>query len=123
MAEKFLESEDNFEEKNSTGDEDNESMNNKGKWKKLKIKKNSTPVNIPENMSANSWSRYMDSDFFDDEDGDYGEMVPPHDIIGRRLAGKMMSFSVCTGNGRTLKGRDLSQVRNSILRMTGFLEK
>ncbi|KAK7303043.1 hypothetical protein RJT34_13942 [Clitoria ternatea] len=49
------------------------------------------------------------------------EMVPPHEIVGRRVTGKM-AFSVCTGNGRTLKGRDLSQVRNSILRLTGFLE-
>ncbi|GMI72926.1 hypothetical protein like AT2G34340 [Hibiscus trionum] len=49
------------------------------------------------------------------------EMEPPHVVLARRIAGKM-AFSVCTGNGRTLKGRDLSQVRNSVLRMTGFLE-
>ncbi|MBA0720279.1 hypothetical protein Golax_007906 [Gossypium laxum] len=41
--------------------------------------------------------------------------------VNRRVAGKM-AFSVCSGNGRTLKGRDLCQVRNSVLRMTGFLE-
>ncbi|XP_073030876.1 protein S40-1-like [Primulina eburnea] len=64
---------------------------------------------------GNAWFGYT-------VDGDDGEMVPPHIIIGRRVAGKMMSFSVCTGNGRTLKGRDLSEVRNSILRKTGFLE-
>ncbi|CAI0475251.1 unnamed protein product [Linum tenue] len=60
------------------------------------------------------------------EDDEYEEeeaqgLVPPHVILARRVAGEM-AFSVCTGNGRTLKGRDLSQVRNSILRMTGFLE-
>ncbi|OMO82802.1 Senescence regulator [Corchorus olitorius] len=60
-------------------------------------------------------------DDFEEEEDDEGEIVPPHVILGRRIAGKM-AFSVCTGNGRTLKGRDLSQVRNSILRMTGFLE-
>ncbi|XP_047310008.1 uncharacterized protein LOC124913644 [Impatiens glandulifera] len=50
-------------------------------------------------------------------------VVPPHLIIRRRLvSARKMAFSVCTGNGRTLKGRDLSQVRNMILRMTGFLE-
>ncbi|GFP96796.1 hypothetical protein PHJA_001823700 [Phtheirospermum japonicum] len=54
--------------------------------------------------------------------GDDGEMVPPHVIVGRRVAAKTMAFSVCTGIGRTLKGRDLSEVRNSVLRMTGFLE-
>ncbi|KAH1063490.1 hypothetical protein J1N35_028477 [Gossypium stocksii] len=50
-----------------------------------------------------------------------GELVPPHVILERRVAGKM-AFSVCSGNGRTLKGRDLCQVRNSVLRMTGILE-
>ncbi|KAK4787262.1 hypothetical protein SAY86_011095 [Trapa natans] len=57
-----------------------------------------------------------------DNDDDSGEeMVPPHVIVGRRIAGKI-AFSVCTGIGRTLKGRDLREVRNSILRLTGFLE-
>ncbi|XP_075486546.1 protein S40-1-like [Primulina tabacum] len=91
---------------------------NKGKRKKMKLmseKNCSVPVNIP----GNAWFGYaVDSDL----DGDDGEMVPPHIIIGRRVAGKMMAFSVCTGYGRTLKGRDLSEVRNSILRKTGFLE-
>ncbi|KAK3006402.1 hypothetical protein RJ639_015543 [Escallonia herrerae] len=86
---------------------------------KLKRKKNSVPVNIPENGSKSSWFQYGDhSDFFDDE---ADERVPPHVILGRRISGKM-AFSVCTGKGRTLKGRDLSEVRNSVLRMTGFLE-
>ncbi|KAJ6885288.1 hypothetical protein NC651_026025 [Populus alba x Populus x berolinensis] len=41
---------------------------------------------------------------------DYGgeDLVPPHIIVERRIPGKM-AFSVCTGNGRTLKGRDLSE--------------
>ncbi|MCD7451663.1 hypothetical protein HAX54_012984 [Datura stramonium] len=81
---------------------------------------NSVPVTIPENMisrNASSWFKHVEN-FEDDE----GEMIPPHVITGRRIAGKMTSFSVCSGYGRTLKGRDLSQVRNSILRMTGFLE-
>lgn len=56
-----------------------------------------------------------------DDDDDEEEMVPPHVIMGRRIAGKI-AFSVCTGIGRTLKGRDLREVRNSILRLTGFLE-
>uniref|UniRef100_A0A7N0U2L4 Senescence regulator n=1 Tax=Kalanchoe fedtschenkoi TaxID=63787 RepID=A0A7N0U2L4_KALFE len=49
------------------------------------------------------------------------EVVPPHLIVARRVAGKA-EFSVCSGKGRTLKGRDLKEVRNEILRMTGFLE-
>lgn len=93
---------------------------------RLKRKKskqtNSLPVSIPENMTGQrtSWFHCQDSDDGDDVYGE-DEMVPPHLMVARRIAGKM-AFSVCTGNGRTLKGRDLSQVRNSILRMTGFLE-
>ena len=79
-----------------------------------KVVASSVPVNIPQRMLRSS-------DSGDDEDDDEEEMVPPHVIVGRRVAGKM-AYSVCTGHGRTLKGRDLSQVRNSILRMTGFLE-
>ncbi|KAI4295355.1 hypothetical protein L6164_035409 [Bauhinia variegata] len=75
--------------------------------------KKTLPVNIPETIS-----RCVDSD---DNPGEDKEMVPPHVIVGQRIARKM-ALSVCTGNGRTLKGRDLRRVRNSILRMTGFLE-
>ncbi|XP_010478328.1 PREDICTED: uncharacterized protein LOC104757297 [Camelina sativa] len=74
----------------------------------------SVPVNIP------MMRRYSSSDDEDDEGG--RRMVPPHLIVGRRVEGGQMAFSVCTGNGRTLKGRDLSRVRNSVLRLTGFLE-
>nr|QEE59986.1 hypothetical protein [Betula platyphylla] len=77
---------------------------------------NSVPVSIPDSII---FHRTHSDDL--EEEWDDGEVVPPHVIIGRRIACKM-AFSVCTGNGRTLKGRDLSHVRNSILRMTGFLE-
>ncbi|KAH7841365.1 hypothetical protein Vadar_028924 [Vaccinium darrowii] len=91
--------------------------------KKKKTTDNSIPVDIPGNRT---WGvQCVELDFFNDEGGGggEGELVPPHVIVGRQrvFAGKM-AFSVCSGNGRTLKGRDLSQVRNSILRMTGFLE-
>ncbi|XP_052202773.1 uncharacterized protein LOC127808318 [Diospyros lotus] len=88
--------------------------------KKKKKKKSSVPVKIPENIAGNLWCPCGDSDFVDDGDG--GEVVPPHVVVERRILARKMAFSVCTGNGRTLKGRDLSQFRNSILRMTGFLE-
>ncbi|XP_027339255.1 uncharacterized protein LOC113853024 [Abrus precatorius] len=74
----------------------------------------SLPVNIPERM-LRRWGSGEEE--VAEEEG----MVPPHEIVGRRVAGKM-AFSVFTGNGRTLKGRDLSKVRNSVLRLTGFLE-
>ncbi|KAJ8549741.1 hypothetical protein K7X08_033448 [Anisodus acutangulus] len=59
-----------------------------------------------------------------DEEDDYGdEMVPPHEYIARRLArNQTASFSMMEGVGRTLKGRDLSKLRNAILTKTGFLE-
>ncbi|CAL5411550.1 unnamed protein product [Camellia sinensis] len=93
--------------------------NKKPKPRRKKYK--SVPVNIPEKVSGNSWFQRVESDLFDDDD-DGGEVVPPHVILGRRTYERKMAFSVCSGNGRTLKGRDLSQVRNSILRKTGFLE-
>ncbi|KAL8113150.1 protein S40-1-like [Apium graveolens] len=98
--------------------------------KKLKRSKkkreNSRPVNIPKNASVpttnSSWFRTMDSkNLFEESYDDQVGITPPHVILGRRMNGKM-AFSVCFGNGRTLKGRDLSQVRNSVLRMTGFYE-
>ncbi|XP_059625490.1 protein S40-1-like [Cornus florida] len=124
MEEEFQESEvifpENAESSNDVHNFDSNSCElskNKPKRKKQK-KRNSLPVNIPDAFAGNSWFQCVESDFFD---GDDGELIPPHLILGRRIAGKM-AFSVCTGNGGTLKGRDLSQVRNSILRMTGFLE-
>ncbi|XP_074574001.1 uncharacterized protein LOC141830468 [Curcuma longa] len=83
--------------------------------------------------SAHSWAaglasglqhadEYADVDD-DDDNGGGGGVIPPHVIVARRAAvGDKMAFSVCVGNGRTLKGRDLRRVRNSILKMTGFLE-
>ena len=125
MAEEFQESEVIFQE-NAVNEEfpyqsnSQESQNTKLRTKKKK--KNSVPVTIQENVSGNSRFQQVDSGFFEDEHyGDDGKIEPPHVILGRQIAGKMAS-SVCTGNGRTLKGRDLGEVRNSILRMTGFLE-
>ncbi|CAF2251584.1 uncharacterized protein LOC103835577 [Brassica rapa] len=74
----------------------------------------SLPVNIPGRKYSSEDEEYS-------EDGGR-RMVPPHLIVGRRIESGQMAFSVCTGQGRTLKGRDLSRVRNSVLRLTGFLE-
>ncbi|XP_021747170.1 uncharacterized protein LOC110731329 [Chenopodium quinoa] len=60
-----------------------------------------------------------DDDDVDDDD----DMVPPHEYLAKKLArSQISSFSVYEGIGRTLKGRDLSKVRNAILTKTGFLE-
>ncbi|CAL1400752.1 unnamed protein product [Linum trigynum] len=98
------------------------SNNKQKKWSSSSSNDNSAaassvPVDIPANVF-----RFgdLEDDEYEEEEAQ-GLVVPPHVILARRVAGEM-AFSVCTGNGRTLKGRDLSQVRNSILRMTGFLE-
>ncbi|GAB4827108.1 hypothetical protein Ancab_033995 [Ancistrocladus abbreviatus] len=86
--------------------------------RKKKKTTSSVPVNIPENVFLEDSPECEDFDELEDGDGD---MIPPHVIVARRIAGKI-ACSVYSANGRTLKGRNLCQVRNSILRMTGFLE-
>ncbi|CAN0926897.1 hypothetical protein LINGRAHAP2_LOCUS35573 [Linum grandiflorum] len=49
--------------------------------------------------------------------GDWEERVPPHEYLARRRGA---SLSVHEGVGRTLKGRDLRQVRNAIWKKVGF---
>lgn len=106
------------------------------------VQQSSAPLNIPDwskiygkhgNMeAARSGSRVDNGDgmVYDDgecysrcgEDED-DEMVPPHEWLARKLArSQISSFSVYEGLGRTLKGRDLSRVRNAVLTKTGFLE-
>lgn len=64
-----------------------------------------------------------DNDEDEEEDDEYDFKLPPHEFIARRLArSQISSFSVLEGVGRTLKGRDLSKVRNAVLTKTGFLE-
>ncbi|KAJ9169109.1 hypothetical protein P3X46_020574 [Hevea brasiliensis] len=66
---------------------------------------------------------YYNDDVNDNDDGEGDEMVPPHEWIAKKLArSPISSFSVCEGIGRTLKGRDLTKVRNAILTKIGFLE-
>ncbi|XP_072966724.1 protein S40-1-like [Typha angustifolia] len=89
------------------------------------------PVVVPaKDRVSHSWTLGLNFNdiYVDREDGGGGsneEIVPPHILISRRFNDrhKKMAFSVCIGKGRTLKGRDLCHVRNSILRMTGFLER
>ena len=59
----------------------------------------------------------------DEEEEDEGERLPPHEIVARSLAqSSLLSCSVLEGAGRTLKGRDLRQVRNAVFRRTGFID-
>ncbi|KAL5155537.1 hypothetical protein HKD37_19G054610 [Glycine soja] len=81
----------------------------------------SAPVKVPILLSAggknaDDFARVVDDD--DDE-----EMLPPHEIVARGSGvSPKTTFSVLEGVGRTLKGRDLRQVRNAVLRQTGFLD-
>ncbi|MFQ6639244.1 hypothetical protein Gotur_015354 [Gossypium turneri] len=95
---------------------------NSGKFEKNSTEKKTADCSLPVNVSRRRRHCCTVFDYGGEADElEGGELVPPHVILERRVAGKM-AFSVCSGNGRTLKGRDLCQVRNSILRMTGFLE-
>ncbi|XP_076896568.1 protein S40-4-like [Bidens hawaiensis] len=52
-----------------------------------------------------------------DEDDEFDDVIPPHEYLAR---GRNASFSVHEGIGRTLKGRDLSRVRNAVWKQIGF---
>lgn len=79
----------------------------------------SVPVNIPD------WSRILgdeyqnhrkESDDDQEMDDGYGGL-PPHEYLARTRGS---SFSVHEGAGRTLKGRDMSRVRNAVWKQIGF---
>uniref|UniRef100_A0A2P2KHR1 Uncharacterized protein n=1 Tax=Rhizophora mucronata TaxID=61149 RepID=A0A2P2KHR1_RHIMU len=83
----------------------------------------SAPINVP--LLSIAMAKQRNSKFTEDEDEGDGdeEMLPPHEIVARgsRRSPKT-AFSVLEGVGRTLKGRDLRQVRNAVWRQTGFLD-
>ncbi|KAK4780181.1 hypothetical protein SAY87_016287 [Trapa incisa] len=97
----------------------------------------SLPVNIPDwskiyrDVGSRGRGGGLGSDLQEgDEDVDAGEgdggsgsesRLPPHEFLARQVARtKIGSFSVHEGVGRTLKGRDLSRVRNAVWARTGF---
>ncbi|GAB2274589.1 hypothetical protein Dimus_009357 [Dionaea muscipula] len=83
----------------------------------------SAPVSVPM-MPKSAGNRLRDGGFgyVDDEevvDDEEGEMLPPHEIVERQAAKiPVISCSVLEGAGRTLKGRDLRQVRNAVFQKT-----
>ncbi|KFK33927.1 hypothetical protein AALP_AA5G079000 [Arabis alpina] len=84
----------------------------------------SLPMNVPDwskiLREENRHSRRRSIENNDDgEDCIDGGRLPPHEYLART---RMASFSVHEGVGRTLKGRDLSRVRNAIFEKTGFLD-
>lgn len=92
-----------------------------------KLFQQSAPVNIPilsEAMRRRREARLFDDviDDSDDEDDQYrAESMPPHLLVGSKPE-PMFPFSVLEGVGRTLKGRDLTRVRNSVFERTGFVD-
>ncbi|KAH8512141.1 hypothetical protein Peur_053719 [Populus x canadensis] len=83
----------------------------------------SAPVNVPDWSKiyrVNSVESCNDSD--DGLDDHESEMVPPHEYLAREYAQsqKMGGASVVEGVGRTLKGRDMSRVRDAVWSQTGF---
>jgi hypothetical protein len=84
----------------------------------------SLPINVPDwskilgdEYRQKSQNRMMNYDDGYDEDEEEDEIIPPHEFLARK---RIASFSVHEGVGRTLKGRDLSRVRNAIWAKTGF---
>ena len=87
----------------------------------------SLPVNVPAarlqkppNVMGGKTLRFPLSSLDEDDE----EMLPPHEMVAHARAREspMTTFSVLEGAGRTLKGRDLRQVRNAVWRKTGFLD-
>ena len=59
----------------------------------------------------------------EDDDDDGNERLPPHELLAREYSqSQRITFSVCEGVGRTLKGRDLSRVRNAVWSHLGFAD-
>lgn len=83
----------------------------------------SAPVNVPDWSKiyrVDSAESLHDSDeIINDHDSD---LVPPHEYLARAYAQSRNSAanSVFVGVGRTLKGRDLSRVRDAVWSQTGF---
>ncbi|KAK8601074.1 hypothetical protein V6N13_059177 [Hibiscus sabdariffa] len=79
----------------------------------------SAPVNVPDwskiyRVNLVEWVHDSD-DGLNDSDS---EMVPPHEYLARSK--KSGGTSVFEGVGRTLKGRDMSRVRDAVWNQTGF---
>lgn len=86
----------------------------------------SAPLNIPHwsRLESRNHETRLRAHHDDDETEDEDEgRLPPHEFIAREYArSQKTSSSVLEGAGRTLKGRDLSRVRNAVLTYTGFVE-
>ncbi|KAJ4945354.1 hypothetical protein NE237_002680 [Protea cynaroides] len=66
--------------------------------------------------------RVDSKELMNDSDEESAEWVAPHEYLAREYARtrKMTAFLVLEGVGRTLKGRDMSRVRNAVWSQIGF---
>ncbi|KAI3983345.1 hypothetical protein MKX01_013412 [Papaver californicum] len=88
----------------------------------------SLPVNVPDwakilRQEQRREQVYDDDESDGDDEGCGNKRIPPHEFLAKQFARTRVcaaSFSVHEGIGRTLKGRDLSRVRNAIWEKTGF---
>lgn len=88
------------------------------------LRRQSAPVNIPDWSKSSGHRTPVRKPIAgeeEEEEKDDGPMIPPHEIIAREYS-HSVTFSVYSGAGRTLRGRDLSSVRTAVLRQTGFLD-
>ncbi|CAA2981730.1 Hypothetical predicted protein [Olea europaea subsp. europaea] len=93
---------------------------------KMRFYHQSAPVNVPILSAAMQRRRNEFLDVVDDveeveEEEGNGEVVPPHEMVAAKHS-PLLACSVLEGAGRTLKGRDLRQVRNAVWRRTGFMD-
>ncbi|XP_050212452.1 protein S40-7 isoform X2 [Mercurialis annua] len=79
----------------------------------------SAPVNVPMMAMAMRSRKHKEFDEIDEdeEEGD-GEMLPPHEMVARQQS-PLVACSVLEGVGRTLKGRDLRQEKESLRIFSG----
>ncbi|XP_015089609.1 uncharacterized protein LOC107032521 [Solanum pennellii] len=97
-------------------------INNLSHSKSMPARKfqHSAPVNVPIMAKKAPKQGDLAEVEIDDDDAD-DEMLPPHEMVARgSMRSPRTTFSVLEGVGRTLKGRDLRQVRNAVWRQTGF---
>lgn len=76
----------------------------------------SAPVNVPE--WTKMWTPVESLDDSDECDDEEFDKFPPHEYLARSK--NSAANSVFEGVGRTLKGRDMSRVRDAVWSQTGF---
>ncbi|KAL0460799.1 UNVERIFIED_CONTAM: hypothetical protein Slati_0707100 [Sesamum latifolium] len=90
---------------------------------RMRIQQQSAPVNMPVTRAAMTRRPRDLEDIVSEEEEEErnGVILPPHEVVAARHSPRL-ACSVLEGAGRTLKGRDLRQVRNAVWRKTGFID-